>query len=134
MLVPSVGLLVAYPAGFVVYLSDDATVALLAMLVPVVFGSMYQGPTFSVIQSLSPPAMRSTAAAVLLFIVNIIGLGMGPSAVGLLSDALEPRLGEDSLRWALFLLSAAYLWASLHFWLASRTLREDLAAVVVEPS
>ena len=105
------------------------TLALVMLAFPVVFGSMYQGPTFSVVQSLSPPAMRSTAAAVLLFVINIIGLGLGPSTVGVLSDALYDRVGDDSLRYALLIVSTAYLWASLHFWLASRTLRADLAAV-----
>ena len=90
---------------------------------------MYQGPIFSVVQSLSPPAMRATAAAVLLFVINILGLGLGPSAVGVLSDVLKDDYGDDSLRYALLIVSTAYLWASLHFALASRSLRAELAAV-----
>jgi len=90
---------------------------------------MYQGPIFSVVQSLAPPAMRSTAAAVLLFVVNIIGMGMGPSTVGIVSDLLSERFGDDSLRYAMLIISTLYLWSALHFWLASRSLRQDLAAV-----
>ncbi len=49
-------------------------------------------------------------------------------AVGLLSDYLEPRLGTDSLRYAMAFAILGALWASLHALLAARTLREDLAA------
>jgi MFS family permease len=133
-LVPALALVAAYPAGFVIYLSDQTTLVLLMLSLPVVFGSMYQGPTFSLVQGLAPPAMRSTAAAVLLFFINIIGMGLGPSTVGILSDQLNDRFGDDSLRYAMLIVSTLYLWAGLHFWLASRSLRRDLAAVPNEPA
>ena len=129
VIVPAIALAACYPAGFVIYLSDNTTLVLLMLSLPVLFGSMYQGPTFSVVQSLAPPAMRSTAAAVLLFVVNIIGMGMGPSTVGIVSDLLSERFGDDSLRYAMLIISTLYLWSALHFWLASRSLRQDLAAV-----
>jgi MFS family permease len=125
-------MLVSFPPAFIIYLTDETTLALVVLILPVLAGSMYQGPTFSVVQSLAPPSMRSTAAAVLLFVINIIGMGLGPSTAGLLSDWLRPSFGDDSLRYALLIVSAAYLWAALHFWLASRTLREDLARVPIE--
>ena len=128
-LVPAVALFASYPAGFVIYLTDHTTLALVMLVLPVFFGSMYQGPAFSIVQSLSPAAMRSTAAAVLLFVINILGLGLGPSTVGVLSDALQARFGGDSLRYALLIVSTAYLWAGLHFLLAARSLRADLKAV-----
>ena len=78
---------------------------------------------------LAPLRMRAVAAAVLLFVTNIIGLGFGPQAVGILSDLLKPTFGIDSLRYALFAVSSLYLWSGLHYMLAARTLREDLARV-----
>ena len=69
--------------------------------------------------------MRATAAAVLLFVINIIGLAVGPALTGALSDALEPRLGDDSLRYALLIVSTVVLWAAFHFSRAGRTLVED---------
>ena len=65
-------------------------------------------------------------AAVLLFVINIIGLALGPALTGALSDALEPRLGEDALRYALLIVSLALAWSALHFHLAGRTLVADL--------
>ena len=71
--------------------------------------------------------MRATAAAVMLFVINIIGLAIGPAATGLLSDALIPRFGEDSLRYAMLLTSLVLAWSCLHFWLAARSLEKDVA-------
>jgi predicted MFS family arabinose efflux permease len=129
VLVPAFAQFLCLPFAFVVYLSDNTTLALLMLTFPVLLGSMYQGPAFSVVQSLSPPAMRSTAAAVLLFVINILGLGLGPSAVGVISDLLVDRAGGDSLRYALLIVSLAYVLSGVHFTLAARTLRSDLASV-----
>jgi MFS family permease len=132
VLVPAFALVAAYPPGFIIYLSDHTTLVLCALALPVIFGSMYQGPTFSVVQSLAPAPMRSTAAAVLLLVINIIGMGLGPSAVGILSDQLSDRFGVHSLRYAMLIVSTVYLWGAVHFWLASRSLRAELAAVPTE--
>jgi hypothetical protein len=72
--------------------------------------------------------MRALASAVLFFILNLIGLGMGPWSVGLLSDYLEPALGAESLRQALlYLVPVATAWSAVHFFFAARTLRAELA-------
>jgi len=127
--VPAVAMALALPFGFVAYTTPNTTLAL-AMLVPPVFlGLVYQAPALALVQSLATPAMRATASAILLFVINIIGLGMGPAVTGLVSDALEPRFGEDSLRYALLISSFALAWSSLHFFLASRTVKDDLAFV-----
>ena len=59
---------------------------------------------------------------------DIIGLGMGPWLVGVLSDALMPTLGTDSLRYAmLYLLPPAMTWSVVHFFFAAKHLEKDLA-------
>jgi MFS family permease len=89
---------------------------------------MAQGPILAVIQTLVAPRMRATALALVFLFANLIGAGLGPLAAGALSDALRPRLGEESLRYALVLLSSGFLWAAWHLWRASRTVVRDLAA------
>ena len=70
------------------------------------------------------PRMRS---AILFFLINLIGMGLGPWGVGLLSDMLSAELGNESLRYAmLYLLPAAMGWSAVHFLMASRTLQKDL--------
>jgi predicted MFS family arabinose efflux permease len=125
-LVPAIALLAAFPFSFVVYLSHDTRVALVALSAPAVLGLMYQAPAFAITQSLATPAMRATAAAVLLFVVNIIGLAVGPAATGALSDALEPRYGENSLRYAMLIVSFALVGSAFHFWRGARTLEADV--------
>ena len=83
-------------------------------------------------QSLVRPDMRALASAILLFIINLIGLGLGPFAVGLLSDYLKPTFGVDSIRYALlWVVVIGAAWAALHYMLAARTLRRDLEAKFV---
>ena len=71
--------------------------------------------------------MRALASAILLFVLNIIGLGLGPWSVGVLSDLLNPSLGAESLRYALlYVVPVASFFSGLCFFGASRTLRADL--------
>ena len=124
--VPCLAMLASFPFAFPIYLYDNTTLALVSLFAPALFGAMYQASSFAVTQSLATPLMRATAAAVLLFVINIIGLAVGPAATGALSDALEPRFGADSLRYALLAVSMIFLWAAFHFWRSSATLVEDV--------
>ena len=72
--------------------------------------------------------MRAIASALVLFILNIIGLGLGPLLVGVLSDGLSGTFGSDSLRYAILISTVAYFWAGAHFLLAGRTIRSDMTA------
>jgi hypothetical protein len=92
-------------------------------------GAIYLGPTFAMTQSLVLPHMRALASAILLFIINLVGLGLGPWFVGMLSDALKPTYGVDSIRYALLgTIVVGAIWSSVHYALAARTLRVDLLA------
>jgi len=63
-----------------------------------------------------------------LLIINVIGLALGPLLTGLVSDLLEPRFGEESMRYSLLLVTSMVLpWAALHYTLAGRTIDKDLA-------
>ena len=117
----------ATPFAFGVFLARDVFTALSSFLVPAAVGALYLGPCLAMVQGLVPLRMRTVASAVLLFVINIIGLGLGPQMVGLLSDLFAPRFGEESLRYALLTAGLVNVWAALHFFLAGRTLARDLA-------
>jgi hypothetical protein len=71
--------------------------------------------------------MRALSSAILFFILNIIGLGLGPWLVGVLSDALAPAFGIESLRYAMvFLIPPVMCWSALHFYLGANSLASDL--------
>ncbi|HEY4944038.1 MAG TPA: MFS transporter [Rhizomicrobium sp.] len=116
------------------FLSPSIYVALLCAIPPTLIGAAYLAPSYAMVQSLVPLRMRTQAAAVLLFVLNIIGYGTGPYLVGLESDLLRPRFGAESIRWAL--LSTAFTWliAAWCFWMASRTLRHDMARAQTLPA
>ena len=83
-------------------------------------------------QSLVHEKMRSVAVAITFMLANLIGFGLGPLAVGVISDLLHPMFGQDSLRYALVLFSPGVLWAAAHCWKASNTIEEDLKLVESE--
>lgn len=127
MWLPGLGTAAFLPFAFLLYLGDDPHLALLLYFPGSILGGLYLGPTFAMTQTLVPASMRATAAAVLLFLINIVGLGLGPQAVGVLSDLLAPSFGTDSLRYALlFTVVSCAAWSVVHYALAARTLRADL--------
>jgi MFS family permease len=81
------------------------------------------------IQGLAPPNMRAQAAALLLTTSTLIGMSVGPPLVGFLSDFFSAEYGRNSMRYALMcVVTVGWLWAALHYYLASRTYAVDLAA------
>jgi len=105
--------------------------AALAALVPLamVF-TFFLGPTFAILQRLVADEMRATMMAIVMLLGNLVGMGVGPLAVGLLSDRLTPALGEESLRCSMLLMSLIALWAAWHFWRAGLSVSADLAAAL----
>ncbi|MDH3641744.1 MAG: MFS transporter, partial [Gammaproteobacteria bacterium] len=109
------------------FLLDDLVPALLVYLVPAFFGGFYLAPTFAMIQGLVPVEARSVAAAICLFLLNIIGMGLGPQGVGILSDYLAADYGAESLRYSLLVFGCVNVWSAWHYYLAGRTLPADMA-------
>lgn len=127
--VPGIATIISVPFAILFYTTGDPMLAIVLAIPGAILGPMYLGPTFAMTQTLVPPAMRSTASALLLFVLNLIGLGLGPVFAGFLSDTLRPEYGEESIRYSLLILAVAgNVWSALHYYLASRTLREDLVA------
>ena len=89
---------------------------------------MHVGPLWSTTQNLARPHMRATASAILLFILNLVGLALGPFLIGFSNDLLAARYGELAVRYSLLGVVVLAAAASGPFWLAARTLREDLRA------
>jgi MFS family permease len=64
------------------------------------------GPLTAAIQAQAAPRARATAGAVMLLVSCVIGMGGGPLVVGVLSDLLAARTGEESLRYSLMIFTA----------------------------
>ncbi|MCP4036310.1 MAG: MFS transporter [bacterium] len=128
MRLPAIQAVVGLPflVGFLV--ADDTNVALASFAVFYFVANMYIGPMFAMTQGLVPPNMRATTSAINLFIVNLIGLGLGPFLMGYLNDALASQYGAESIRYSLLSVGSFGGTALVFFGLASRALPRDLAA------
>ncbi|MBI1188762.1 MAG: MFS transporter [Alphaproteobacteria bacterium] len=109
-----------------VFLSPDPWVAIALKFFAGFIVASGGGVALAAIQSLAEPHLRATAIAIMMFFSALIGLGAGPFFVGLISDALLPTLGERSIQYALVIVTTILALASLHFYLASRTMRRDM--------
>jgi len=127
MYVPIIFTFISVAFTPVFYLSPDLNIALLAGIGPALAGATFVGPAYAMAQALVPLRMRARAAAILLFVLNIIGLGLAAPVVGKLSDLLEPHLGADALRYALLTGIVTSLLGALCYWRAARTLKHDIA-------
>jgi len=144
MLVPMASLLVTLPSYLGFYLIHSTPLAILCFIIPSMATTFFLASCLATMQSLVPARMRAMTSAIFLSVLNIIGLTLGPTTVGVLSDfyrramvhtvsmapeAAQQYAGAEGLRWALVTCSVVALWAALHFYLSSRTLKEDLARV-----
>jgi predicted MFS family arabinose efflux permease len=111
-----------------IYLSPNSYIAFALMGLSVVTISTMTGPLYATIQTIVPEGMRAMSIAIIYFFANLIGTGLGPLAAGALSDAFRPWAAEESLRYALLVLSPGYVWAGWHVWQGSKTVAEDVEA------
>jgi MFS family permease len=119
-------------ASLLIYLSRDLYLAFAAMAVAVIGGAAANGPLFATIQSLVPSRMRATSIAFIYLFANLIGIGLGPLAIGFISDELRPWVGNESLRYALLAMSPGYLWGAWHLWKGSHTVTRDVQLATSE--
>ena len=99
--IPTQALFLLWPAEHVWMLGDRPfPVALVFMFFSAIFASFWIAPSYAAVQNLVPAHWRTQAAALLLFILNLLGMGLGPLVVGWLSDVYG-GLGDVSIRYAL---------------------------------
>jgi predicted MFS family arabinose efflux permease len=116
--------------GFVLFLLLPSKFGALLALVPLtVLFNFFVGPTFALMQRLVADDIRATTLAAVMLVANLVGMGLAPQIVGILSDALLPVLGTDSLRYAMLMVSLTSLWAAYHFWQVGETLCHDLSGL-----
>ncbi|WGM39100.1 MFS transporter [Caulobacter sp. NIBR1757] len=154
VIVPAIASLITIPIYITAVSVPNATVALILLALPAIIGSLWYGPVYATAQSIVQPQMRATCAAVLLFIINLVGLGLGPLFVGILSDLWAGGILQQSgltaadcgkamleankaacgvaqaegLRWALIVSMGFNVIAFALFWMARKTIREEMVS------
>jgi len=102
--------------------------AIVFMVPSISLAAVYLGPVLAMLQAQVQPGMRAQATALMIFVNNFIGLGLGPLAVGVLSDKLAAEYGARSLAIALTLLSLLSFWAAFHYLISARRLGDTTLA------
>ncbi|MXO89584.1 spinster family MFS transporter [Pontixanthobacter aquaemixtae] len=137
------------------YLVESLWVAVPLLMVGQMLLYTYLCPLYAVPSGVVDSRMRATAVAVTLFIVNLLGYGLGPPLIGGLSSILnasflsgiDPSLSleackasdltaaarsacdtanADGLQWSMVIFKCMYIWAVFHFFMASRTIQRDM--------
>lgn len=119
---PTILLFLGFPEAHVISLGAyQLPVAALFFALTSFVGGWWAAPTYVAIQELVAPEYRTLACAALLFLINLIGFGLGPLLVGVLADLLDPLFGGEAVRYALMLTTTPYLLAILLYYFASKT-------------
>lgn len=95
--VPAIAFTLTVPALAGLLWAPTWPIALLCLAVPSLLNNMYLAPALTVVQNAVPPARRTMSGAILLFVLNLVGLGGGPLYVGYISDHAKAQYGEHSL-------------------------------------
>jgi predicted MFS family arabinose efflux permease len=155
-----VGCLLSSPLYILSFMTPNAGVAAILLTLASICIFLYYTPTQVVLQNMAQPRMRATVAFVFFLVVGLVGVGVGPALVGLFSDIFAAHafsLGDYAarcpvgltllpsdhlseiclaassagLRSALICVACVGFWAALHFFLAARTIRQDMSSVTV---
>lgn len=117
--------LAGIPFNCLLYLAPSAAWANLWLVFCCVLAAAPFGVAAAAIQQMMPAAMRGQASALYLFSVNIIGLGIGPTAVGALTQYVFGR--DDAVRYSLAIVtSVACALAALLLYLALQPFHASL--------
>ena len=124
--IPFISTLLAIPFALITFLVMPTGVsAAFSYLLPVFAGGWYLAPCIASTHFLVGIRMRAMASAILFFVLNLIGLGLGPMLTGFVSDLLTPNYGDNALRYAMSITVLVNIWCALHYYWATRTIRAD---------
>ena len=154
--VPAVGAFVATPLYVLAFLQTGWVTTTTVLMICGLFQYAYLPVSMGIYQNLMEPRMRASATAIVNMCTNLVSAGLGPLLVGLLSDTFAKSIAKShgmdfsvacagakaaqnaaagacgqasasGLQWACIAFAFIYLWGGVHFLLAARTLRRDIA-------
>ena len=122
---PAIAWLITAPTFAAGLLVEDLRLAWALLLIPNALNILWLGPVTTAVQHLVARPLRATASASFLLINNLIGLGVGPTLIGALSELFKERFGTEALRYAAVSVLGFYLVAALLMFFAIKRLRAD---------
>jgi MFS family permease len=122
---PMIAWAITAPTFAIGLMAPNPWIAWPFLLIPNALNILWLGPVTTAVQHLVPRDLRATASASFLLINNFIGLGVGPTLIGALSDLFKARFGDEALRYAAVSVVGFYLVAALLMMFAVRRLASD---------
>jgi MFS family permease len=123
--IPATSLICAVPV-FIAFLSAPGwSGACWFLCLTMFFNYFYLSSTVTLVQQEVRPDQRVMSGALLLLVMNFLGLGLGPTYVGAASDFLRAYSPEHSLHWALYTCLVFYVVAIAIFLMLARVLRRE---------
>ena len=108
-----------------IFFAPSAALAFTSYFLMTMFLGLAAAPSFAIIQGRSPQRLRAMASAIALFLASIMGIGVGPLVVGMVSDALTARLGMESLKYALAVAVPFVIWSGFHYYWAGKIVKRE---------
>jgi len=125
-LVPAAAMTLAIPFYILFLMAPTWQWSMVFLAVPTCLNIVYLAPALAVVQNTVRPSQRTMSGALLLMVINLIGLGGGPTLIGWLSDQFAPAYGVHSLYMALFALVPVYVIAVVLLLMEARALSKDV--------
>lgn len=94
---PALSVALAIPFGVAGFVMGDIRLVVASLMLSTFLNALYQSSTYALVQLQVDGNGRATAAALMIFVQNLLGLGIGPIAVGAASDALSDGQGVGAL-------------------------------------
>jgi MFS family permease len=125
---PAISITLCLPIGIAAWWSPTVEMNLIFTSFFLLFMGIYLGPSFAIAQTLAPIHMRAMSTALFFFILNMIGLGLGPSISGWMIDLYNTNYGNvESIRYAMTVTSLMFIPSIISFLIVARKLPKDWA-------
>jgi predicted MFS family arabinose efflux permease len=122
---PALSLAVAMPFYLGFLWAPGWPLALALLTIVMVFNYFYLSASVALVQEEVKPNQRVLAGALLLLVMNFIGLGLGPTWVGFASDWFRSNGDAHGLQTALYTLTPFYVIAIALFAMLARVLGKE---------
>jgi len=132
-LAPAISLILAVPFFIAFIWAPTWQMAVAFLLGPNFFNFFYLSSSVALVQEEVRPDQRVLSGALLLLIMNLIGMGAGPTFVGMMSDYLRPEHPHNSLQLAYYALVPFYAVAIALFLSLTRVLRREQNSTGASP-
>lgn len=93
---PMVGILISIPLYAFIFLAQSASVVLALLAATSVLSALWTAPSLALIQNHAPVALRAQASALASMTASLLGMSLGPIAVGIFSDIFSSYYGGNT--------------------------------------